>query len=260
MHFAERFANKSAIITGGAKGIGRATVLRFLREGGKATVIELEGEQTEWAISLRKEAEAMGASLVYIVGNAADEKQVAKNVDAAIARHGVPNILINNVGNSMNTAPLDELSLDQWEAAMKTNLTTAFLMTRALLPHMRKNGGGAIVSMSSIAGTHISENAHLSYHAAKAGIVGFTHKLAYEEGPYGIRANAVAPGTTLTERVLPRYNTLSPEALKKRMDVIPLRRTAKPEEMAAVILFLASDDASYITGVTINANGGRFMV
>lgn len=260
MHFQDRFRNKTAIITGAAKGIGRATVLRFLREGGKATVIELEPDNSEWAASLRKEAEGMGASLHYLVGDATDEKQVSKNVEAAIARNGPPHVLVNNVGNSLNTAPLDELSLAQWQAAMATNVTSAFLMTRAVLPHMRKNGGGAIVSMSSIAGTHISENAHLSYHAAKSAIVGFTHKLAFEEGPNGIRANAVAPGTTLTERVLPRYNTLTPEALKKRMDVIPLRRTAKPEEMAAVILFLASDDASYITGVTINANGGRFMV
>ncbi len=253
-----RFSGKSAIITGGAKGIGRATVSRFMREGGHATVIEAENPDSEWAQSLAQEAKNLGAELLYIHADVTNEDSVKKAVTKAEEKFGPTDILINNVGFSINATPLDEHSLEKWEHSFRVNVTSTFLMTRSVLPSMRKKGG-AIVNMSSIAGTQISENAHLEYHAAKAAIVGFTHKLAFEEGKYGIRVNAVAPGTTLTERVAPRYTGLTPEVYTRKMALIPLGRPAQPHEMASVILFLASDDASYVSGITINANGGRYM-
>ena len=253
-----RFSGKSAIITGGAKGIGRATVLRLMREGGRATVVEAEKPDSEWAQSLGQEAKNLGAEFLYIHADVTNEGNVKQAVAQAEAKFGSADILINNVGFSINATPLDEHSLEKWEHAFRVNVTSTFLMTRAVLPGMRKKGG-AIVNMSSIAGTQISENAHLEYHAAKAAIVGFTHKLAFEEGKYGIRVNAVAPGTTLTERVAPRYTGLTPEVHARKMALIPLGRAAQPHEMASVILFLASDDASYVSGITLNANGGRYM-
>jgi len=254
-----RFDQKAAIITGGAKGIGRATALRFLREGGSATILETEPADGEWATSLKKEAEASGARLLYIQGDVTNESVVKSVVKQSMDVMGAPDILINNVGFSMIAAPLEDLSLQQWDHAFSVNVTSAFLLSREVIPSMRAKGGGAIVNMSSIAGTQISENAHLNYHAAKAAIVGFTHKLAFEEGKHNIRVNAVAPGTTLTERIAPRYSGLTPEVHAKKMALIPLGRAAKPDELAAVILFLASDDASYVSGITVNANGGRYM-
>jgi 3-oxoacyl-[acyl-carrier protein] reductase len=113
--------------------------------------------------------------------------------------------------------------------------------------------------MSSVAGLFISENAHTNYHAAKAAIIGLTHKVAFEEGPNGIRVNCVSPGSVMTERVKPRYDVLSPEEYARRMSGIALRRGSRPEEIAAAVLFLASDDASYITGTNLHVNGGRYM-
>lgn len=253
-----RFSGKSAIITGGAKGIGRATALRLMQEGGRATVVEAEKPESEWAQSLAQEARSFAAELLYIHADVTNEASVKQAVAQSEAKFGPADILINNVGFSIGSAPLDEHSLEKWEHAFRVNVTSTFLMTRSVLPGMRKKGG-SIVNMSSIAGTQISENAHLEYHAAKAAIVGFTHKLAFEEGKHGIRVNAVAPGTTLTERVAPRYSGLTPEAHARKMALIPLGRAAQPQEIAAVILFLASDDASYVSGITLNANGGRYM-
>jgi NAD(P)-dependent dehydrogenase (short-subunit alcohol dehydrogenase family) len=124
---------------------------------------------------------------------------------------------------------------------------------------MRSQRDGRIVNLSSITGRSVSEVANIAYHASKAAILGFTRKLAYEEGPNGIRANAVAPGTVFTERVKARYDSLGVEARDEMLASFPLRRAARPEEIAAAILFLASDDASYVTGAVLDVNGGRFM-
>jgi 3-oxoacyl-[acyl-carrier protein] reductase len=259
MEMSRRFAGKTGILTGGAKGIGKATSLRFLAEGGNLVVIDKEPEDGEFANALRNDAGASANRLCFIHCEATDEHQVNEAVAKANKEIGVPHILINNVGFGGNPRPIEDLSLNEWRQFQDINLTSVFLLTRAIVPSMRAQGYGRIVNLASIAGRSISEISNLHYSTAKAAVLGFTRKLAFEEAAYGITINAVAPGTVFTERVETRYRALPEDEQKLRMEEIPMKRAARPEEIASAILFLASDDASYITGAALDVNGGRFM-
>lgn len=257
--FTRRFEDKTAILTGGAKGIGKATALRYLGEGGRLAVIDQEAPDSSFVATLRAEAGADAQRMAYFQANVTDETQVARTVAEAESALGPADILVNNVGFGANPRPIEELSLEEWNKFQSINLTTAFLMTRSVLPGMRTRGYGRIVNLASIAGRSISEISNLHYSTAKAAILGFTRKLAFEEAPNGISINAVAPGTVFTDRVRTRYEALPDEEQRVRMEEIPMKRAARPEEIAAGILFLASDDASYITGACLDVNGGRLM-
>ena len=259
MEMGRRFEGKSGILTGGAKGIGRATSLRFLSEGGNLAVIDKEPADGELANALRKDASEAANRICFINCEATDEAQVIDAVAKAEKEIGTPDILINNVGFGGNPRPIEDLGLAEWRQFQDINLTSVFLVTRAVLPGMRTRGYGRIVNLASIAGRSISEISNLHYSTAKAAVLGFTRKLAFEEAPNGITINAVAPGTVFTERVETRYRALPEAEQVQRMDEIPMKRAARPEEIAAAILFLASDDASYITGAALDVNGGRFM-
>ena len=254
-----RFEGKTGFLTGGAKGIGQATVMRFLAEGGQLAVFDKEPADSAFANALRKDVGDGANRLCYIQTDATDEASVRDAIAAANKQVGPPDILVNNVGFGANPKPIEQLELDEWRTFMDINLTSMFLITRAVLPQMRARGGGRIVNLASVAGRSISEISALHYSTAKSAVLGFTRKLAYEEGPNNITVNSVAPGTVFTERVETRYRALSQDVQDKRMDEIPLKRAARPDEIAAAILFLASDDASYITGAAIDVNGGRFM-
>lgn len=254
-----RFEGKTGIITGGAKGIGRATAIRFLAEGGHLAVIDREAEDSEFAVSLKAEVGEAANRLVYVAADVTDEAAVALAVETAAKEFGPADVLVNDVGFGANPRPIEDLTREEWDRFMAVNVTSAFLVTRAVLPAMRERGGGRIVNLSSNAGRSASAISNLHYSTSKAAIMGFTRKLAYEEGPNGIAVNAVAPGVVYTDRVRLRYEALDPEDLRRRMNEIPLRRPARPSEIAAVILFLASEDASYITGAVVDVNGGRLM-
>lgn len=255
----ERFAGKSALITGGAKGIGRATVIRFIREGGQAAVIDLEAPDGEWVTSLRTELAGRQDALFYVSADGTDEAAVRSAVSAVHAHVGTLNILVNNMGFGSGVVPLEDITLETWNRFMDNNMTSAFLVTREVLPRMRERQSGCIVNVSSIVGRSISEVANIPYHASKAAMLGFTRSLACEEGPHGIRVNAVAPGTTFSERTAKRWELIGPERSEQLISSWPLRRVAKTDEIAGPILFLASDDATYITGASLDVNGGRFM-
>lgn len=254
-----RFEGKTGILTGGAKGIGRAASLRFLAEGGRLAVIDKEAADSDFATALARDAGDAANRLCYIHGEVTDEAAVADAVHAASEQVGPPDVLINNVGFGANPRPIEDLGLDEWRQFLDINLTSAFLVCRAVLPGMRERGYGRIVNLASVAGRSISEMSNLHYSTSKAAILGFTRKLAYEEGGHGVTVNSVAPGTVFTERVETRFRALPQEEQDVRMKEIPLGRAARPEEIAAAILFLASDDASYITGAALDVNGGRFM-
>lgn len=254
-----RFEDKTAILTGGAKGIGRAAALRYLGEGGRLAVIDQEPADSAFVEALRRDAGQDAQRLVYIQADATDEAQVTRAVGDAEAALGPADILVNNVGFGANPKPIEELALEEWNRFIGINLTSAFLVTRAVLPGMRARAYGRIVNLASVAGRSISEISNIHYSTAKAAILGFTRKLAFEEAGNGITLNAVAPGTVFTDRVRTRYEALPDLELRRRLDEIPMKRAARPEEIAAAILFLASDDASYMTGACLDVNGGRFM-
>lgn len=254
-----RFEGKTALITGGAKGIGRATVIRFIREGGQATVIDLEPPDSEWVLSLRAELEGRQDALFYVSADGTDEAAVKAAMSAVHTQVGALDILVNNMGFGSGVVPLEDITLETWNRFMNNNMTSAFLVTREVLPRMRQRQSGCIVNVSSIVGRSISEVANIPYHASKAAMLGFTRSLASEEGPHGIRVNAVAPGTTFSERTAKRWELIAAERSQQLISSWPLRRVAKPQEIAGPILFLASEDATYITGASLDVNGGRFM-
>ena len=193
--------------------------------------------------------------------NALDPALVERTV-ASIARElGSIDILVNAVGGSTiipkSSAPVEELSFADWQKLIDFNLSGTFLFTHAVVPAMKERRRGAIVNLASIAGRGLSISSSSAYAAAKGGIIAFTRKLAFELGPHGITINAIAPSRTLTERIRPRWNQSSPEDQQAEIDRTPLRRVAEAPDQAKVICFLASSDADFVTGVTIDVTGGN---
>jgi NAD(P)-dependent dehydrogenase (short-subunit alcohol dehydrogenase family) len=253
-----RLEARTAVVTGGLKGIGRTTVELFLREGANVCVFDIEDGASANCTGLRASTAPFADCLDYQRVDVTCEAEVARGVAAAIARFGAIDVLVNNAGKGIDPQPIENLSLDDWESMLSLNLTSAFLCARQVIPHMKIRRAGKIINISSQAGRSKSEVSNLPYASAKAGVLGFTRNLAFEVGPFGINVNAVAPGVTLTDRIH--------DKLAKRTDhdeltsAVPLRRFGMPEEIAAAILFLASNESDYMTGATLDVNGGRTMM
>ena len=185
------------------------------------------------------------------------EGVVRRTVDA----YGRIDILVNAVGGSTivsrPAATLDELSLEEWQALLHFNLTATFLLSHAVVPVMKRQGAGKIVNLASIAGRGVSQSSSSAYATAKGGIIALTRKLAFELGPHGVTVNAIAPSLTLSERIRPHWDRRSADAQAAEIRRTPLGRVATPEDQARVICFLASSDADFVTGVTIDVTGGQ---
>jgi NAD(P)-dependent dehydrogenase (short-subunit alcohol dehydrogenase family) len=196
-----------------------------------------------------------------VPADALDPHQVQRVVDAVVREHRRIDILVNAVGGSTiiakPSAPVDELTLDDWQRMLHFNLTGTFLFTNAVVPVMKRQRSGKIVNISSIAGRGISPTSSSAYATAKGGIIAFTRKLSFELGPYGVTVNAIAPSLTLSPRLRPRWDRMSDEERARESARVPLGRVALPEDQARVICFLASSDADFVTGVTIDVNGGQ---
>jgi NAD(P)-dependent dehydrogenase (short-subunit alcohol dehydrogenase family) len=186
--------------------------------------------------------------------------QVTDVVAWAAKQYGTIDILVNAVGGSTIIekpgAALDELSLSDWQKLVAFNLDGTFLFCHAVIPLMKRRKSGKIVNLASIAGRGLSIASSGAYAAAKGGIIALTRKLSLELGPYNINVNAIAPSRTLTERIRPRFNQQSPEDQAAEIERVPLRRMAEAADQAKVICFLASSDADYVTGQTIDVTGG----
>jgi 3-oxoacyl-[acyl-carrier protein] reductase len=244
-------SNKNCIVTGGSKGIGRAIVELFAREG--ARVYYFSRSEAEDAAALASAAAEGGGSVKWMAVDVADEAKVNEAVEAVVAEAGSVDALVNNAGITRDGLVF-RMSLEDWEAVMRTNLTSAFLVSRAVARHMIKRRAGSIVNMSSVVGI-IGNGGQTNYSASKAGVIGFTKSLAREVGTRGVRVNAIAPGfieTAMTEKI-------PPEAKEKMKAGIPLGRTGKSEEIAAAALFLCSDMSSYVTGEILKVDGGMGM-
>ncbi len=253
-----RVGGRAAIVTGGAKGIGRTTCETLLAEGAHVCAFDIEPPDSVVMADLRAAMAPWSDRFIYQRINVTSEAEVDIGVAATVEAFGTIDILVNNAGKGPDPKPLEAMSLLDWDDTLRLNLTSVFLCSRAVLPHMKRHGSGRIINISSQAGRSKSEVSNLPYASAKAAVLGFTRNLAHEVGPFGITVNAVAPGVTLTERIAEKLSRRTDrEALT---EVIPLRRFGDARDIAGAILFLASSDAAYVTGATIDVNGGRTMM
>ncbi len=251
-----RFDGKVAIITGSSDGIGKAAALIFGREGGQVVLNARGPDRLEAA---RAAVQAVGKPPLVVAGDVSQATVVQRVVGETLQHFGRVDILVNNAGGGTSLRFLEEVTADDWALTIDSNLTSAFLSCQAVAPAMKRQRYGRIVNVSSVAGRNVSRLSGPQYSSAKAGMLGLTRHLAQDLGSFGITVNAVAPGPTLVDRVARKWTLRSEEDRSHILGNIPLGRLAQPEEVAAVIAFLASDDASYVTGVTIDVNGGSFM-
>lgn len=254
----ERLRDRVALVTGSAAGMGRAIAEALLDEGAVVAINDVNDALLKSTVD---EVKAEGFTAHGIKADVSRREEVFAMVDEIIRHFGRIDILVNNAGGALSTPrDLREIGEAHWNLVIDVNLKGAFLCSQAVIPHMAKQGGGAIVNISALAAHWRASLAGVQYTAAKAGVEGLTRQLAYDWGKAGIRVNAVAPTVTLTgERIQSLWDEKSEEEKQKVLSAIPLGRLGTPREVASVVVFLASDESSYITGVTIDVSGGRYL-
>lgn len=244
---------RTAVVTGGARGIGAATAIRLAADGHKVAVLDLE----ESAAKATVEAiESAGGTAAAFGADVADEQAVAAAVDAVTERLGAPTVLINNAGITKDNL-LFKMTVDDWDAVMNVHLRGAFLMSRATQKYMVEAKFGRIVNLSSTSA--LGNRGQVNYSAAKAGMQGFTKTLAIELGKYGVTANAIAPGfieTEMTAATAERVGMSFEDFKAAAASQIPVARTGKPEDIAHTASFLASEGAGFVSGQVIYVAGG----
>ncbi|MNU22008.1 3-oxoacyl-[acyl-carrier-protein] reductase FabG [compost metagenome] len=244
---------KTALITGGSRGIGEAIVLKFAEQGANIAFTYLSSEERAKAIETK--VAALGVQVKSYKSDAAQFAEAEQLVNQVVKDFGNIDICVNNAGISRDNLLL-RVTEDQWDEVMQANLKSVFNLTKQVIRPMMKARSGSIINMSSVVG--VQGNAGQSaYAASKAGIIGFTKSIAAELGSRNIRCNAIAPGFVETD--MTHYLKEGGEGADKWLVKIPLTRFAKPEEIANTALFLASDMGGYITGQTINVCGGMTM-
>jgi 3-oxoacyl-[acyl-carrier protein] reductase len=249
--------DRVAVVTGAASGLGREIAVLLAREGARVVLGDIE------PLGLERTAAAIidqGGAAVAVAGDLTEEAPAQALIDACIARFGRIEILVNVVGGSRN-AKIWEMRVEDWDFVLRLNLRSTFLCTRAAVPHMIRARHGRIVCMSSGAREGTPWTAYYAggsaYSAAKAGVHGFVRDVALELAEHGINVNAVAPGPIDTERFGPGLRRLNETVEYSPDRMTPLRRLGQPLEVAHAVLFLASDEASYVTGHTLAVTGGR---
>ena len=243
---------KTALVTGGARGIGAAAV-RKLCEDGFNVAINYKGSE-EKAHALSSELISCGYDVFCVKADVADPSQVNGMTQSVIRRWGKLDVLVNNAGYGYFGPIFDTVSDADWQTMLSTDLTGVFNCSRAALPYMLREKAGRIINVASMWG-QVGASCEVPYSAAKAGVIGLTKALAKEAGPSGITVNCVSPGVVDTDMMA----GFSEEEKKALYEEIPLGRAARPEEIAAVISFLAGNGASYITGQVIGVNGGMIV-
>jgi 3-oxoacyl-[acyl-carrier protein] reductase len=249
-----KLTEKVAIVTGSAAGIGKAIAFAFAREGARLVLCDIDGDAV--TRTGRELQEVCPPSLALQI-DVTEGDQVKAMVEKTVSTFGTVDILVNNAGGDGGGGGV-MVSEDDWDRVVELNLKSQFLCCRAVVPEMERHGYGKIVNISSNAGKYRSNVGigGIPYAAAKGGILQFTRSAAYALGRKGITVNAIAPGSVLTEKGLHEYESLGAERRERVLKETPLGRFARPDEIADIAVFLASDDSSYVTGATILANGG----
>ena len=244
---------KTALITGAARGIGKAIALKFAQEGANNAFTDLFVDEEHGGLATEREIAALGVKVKGYASNAADFAQTAETVNQIKADFGSIDILVNNAGITKDTLML-KMTEQEWDAVIAVNLKSAFNYIHACTPIMMHQRGGSIINMSSVVGVH-GNAGQCNYAASKAGMIALAKSIGQEIGRRGVRANAIAPGfieTAMTE-------ALPDDVRKAWIENIPLRRAGRVEDIANVATFLASDLSSYISGQVIQVDGGMNM-
>ncbi|WP_312110025.1 SDR family NAD(P)-dependent oxidoreductase [Brevibacillus reuszeri] len=248
-----KLAGKVAIVTGAGRGIGAATAKRLASDGAKVGVFDLKEEFTSETVS---EIQAAGGEAIGLACDVADATQVENAVTTLVNHFGRLDILVNNAGVIRDNL-LFKMTEDDWDTVMNIHLKGSFLMSRGVQKHMVSQRYGKIVNLSSISA--LGSRGQANYSAAKAGLQGLTKTLSIELGPFNINVNAIAPGfiaTDMTKETARRIGVSFEEFEKESAAQIPLRRAGKPEDIANVVSFLVSEEASYVSGQIIYVSGG----
>ncbi|MBI4205317.1 MAG: SDR family oxidoreductase [Betaproteobacteria bacterium] len=250
-----RLAGSIAIVTAAGQGIGEAIAKTFAGEGASVTLVDINLAEAK---RVGAEIEAAGGAALVLKADVTRSAEVAAMVKAVLDRFGTVDILVNAAGGFHRFAPITEITDEEWERVIDLNLKTAFFCARAVAPIMIEKKKGRIISIASGAGIAPNPYApsYLPYGAGKAGLIGFTKLLARDLGAYGVTVNAVSPGTTLTPRV---WKVRDAESIKRIASQNPMRCLVEPVDTAEAVLFLASSEARYITGVNLNVNAGNLM-
>ncbi len=248
---ARRFTDKVAIITGSARGMGKQLALDMVAEGAKVSISDIVPDLLE---ETKREIDAMGGECLALTCDVSDSKQVYNMVKKTVEKFGTVHILVNNAG-LLTPATIEETTDDLIDRTIDINLKAVLYAIRAVTPIMKKNRYGRIVNVASITGKRGDNSTTFAYGASKGGVITLTRSTARALGPYSITCNAIAPHAVLTNLMRHWDDTKK----KDVADKIPLKRLGTVEDMSYLMMFLASDESSFITGETININGGYYM-
>lgn len=244
-----------ALVTGSSRGIGAAIAVTFARAGAR---VVLHGRDESALAEVRARIADLGGEAVSVTGDVTSAADLEHIRERVLDRYGHVDVLVANAGSSdSRPAPIEDITEESWRADIDRNLTGTFLTVKTFLPGMKQRRSGTVITLSSAAGRKPSERTIVAYAAAKAGVQVFTQDLAAQVGPYGIRANCLAPETILTET---NRRWIPAEVQSTLAEAHPLRRLGTPEDVARAALFLASDDSSWITGVIVDVAGGAVLV
>ncbi|MPW24462.1 3-oxoacyl-ACP reductase FabG [Alkalibaculum sp. M08DMB] len=245
-----RLKDKVAIVTGSAQGLGKAMILRLASEGAKVVVTDINYDS---CLIVKKEIEQSGAEAIAIKCNVTNRDEVKSLLEQTTSKFGKIDIFVNNAGITQD-AQITKMTDEQWDRVIDTDLKSMFICTQEVIKFMIPNNYGKIVNITSVAGQE-GNFGQTNYSAAKSGVIGLTKTLSKELGKRGITVNAVAPGFILTE-----MTEAIPDKIKEQLiERIPLKRGGQPKEVADAVLFLVSNESSFITGHTLNVNGGMYV-
>ncbi len=241
-----KLQDRTALVTGGARGIGLAVVERFVAEGARVLIADLDGA------AMKDISNRLGDNVAVLVADVTRADHVERVVQSVVERWGRLDVVVNNAGITGRSFPIHELTDDDWQKVIATDLTSVFLVCRAAIRHMLGAGGGRIVNIASIAGKEGNPTL-VPYSAAKAGVIGLTKAVAKEVATKNIFVNAVAPAVIGTELL----KQMEPSTVELLVSKIPMGRVGTPQEVAALVTWLASDDCSFSTGAVYDLSGGR---